>query len=151
MSPLIETVNTCEVHNSSDDSGDPGESHDDRQSEIQAKVFTSGGLVYHLGLGRVDEEGAPGEEHDVEGHDDTEWSHDEDKQRGCVAEPTVAQAVTWPKAGVQVGELDEEGRCDDEGGNGPAEQGVRSEPLPVAACHRTILCYLLRGATDSQR
>jgi hypothetical protein len=136
---LIETANTCEVHKESDESGGPGESHYDRQSEKQEKVCTSGGLVYHLGLGPADEEGAPAEEHDVEGHEDKEWSHDGDKQRGYVAEPTVVQTVTWPKAGVQVGELDEEGRCDDEGGNGPAAQGVRSEPLPVAACHRTIL------------
>jgi hypothetical protein len=71
MPLLIETANTFVVKNSSDDSGDAGESHDERQSEKQEKVCTSGGLVYHLGLGRVDEEGAPGEEHDVEGHDDT--------------------------------------------------------------------------------
>jgi hypothetical protein len=102
-----------------------------------------GRSVFHLGLGRVDEAGTPGEEYCVQGHDDAEWGHYEHKDVACLAEPTVAQVVAWPEVCVQA-----DGACDD-GRREPAVPGVRNEALPFPTCDKGS--YITETALQENR
>jgi hypothetical protein len=98
--------------------------------------------IFHVRFCQVDQVGAPGEERDVQGHDDAEWGHYEHKDVVCFAEPAVTQVVTWAEVSVQA----EEGR-DDEDGHEPAERGVHSEALPFHTCNKGIICTALNRST----
>jgi len=56
----------CKFHYASNQSGEPRESHNWRQSDEQTEICLRSRLIFSLELCRVDELGAPGKEDDVQ-------------------------------------------------------------------------------------
>lgn len=77
-----------------DEAHGPRETHDERQSDVQAEVTLcpAAGGETSRGRGREDHVGARGEEGDVENHHQGQRKREEHQQRVPVAEPAVLHA-----------------------------------------------------------
>ena len=127
---------------SGDQSGDPGEAHDQRQADVETQLLLGAVLIAgrgRLGRGAADHVGRADEEEQVDGEDAQERSGEEDQDGASLTEPAnVASEGRMvlgrdPRSRGGVHQLDEQGASDHEGGDDPGVERIERETTPLVA------------------